>query len=55
MCSNVSKRILITMIASLIMDIKKIYKVVIQEGALQNLVVSVKTRPCRELNGWAGI
>lgn len=28
---------------------------VIQEGALQNLVVSVKTRPCRELNGWAGI
>lgn len=44
------------MIASLIMDIKKkIYKVVIQEGALQNLVVSVKTRLCRELNGWAGI
>lgn len=56
MCTNASKRILITMIASLIMDIKKyIYKVVIQEGALQNLVVSVKARLCRELNGWAGI
>lgn len=48
MRTNASKRILITMIASLIMDIKKIYryKVVIQEGSLQNLVVSVQTRLC---------
>lgn len=34
---------------------KIIYKGVIQEGALQNLVGSVKMRLCRELKGWAGI